>query len=192
MRAYGSGVGSAKIEFSLTDYAYVTIKVKNLSNNQEWTVVNNEYYSPGSHQYSYTNNPGQYRATVIARSRFESSKSGEPPVEVSQTYDFYISDGGGGGGEAPPGGPQCPFLFPFTSDGYAEDNNILAGSFLFQRDTVGFYKLQKELLPQDGYYYLMIGEDNDFISYLNYIQLLTIDYPSDLRVAITPEGEIIS
>ncbi|MEO0091160.1 MAG: T9SS type A sorting domain-containing protein [candidate division WOR-3 bacterium] len=191
---YGQTSDQVIIQFDLTDYCYLTVKVKK-NGSVVATYEDNNYVSCGCKSYTFTGGTGNYVAEIVAKSRYEPIVN-NAPIEVIRTCNFTLQSGGGGGGGSggvgdPP--PGCPFLLPFTAIGYEADNNLIPNSaFLPQeRDTIDYYKLQTEIQPQGDFYYLMLAEDYQDISEIDQVQLITVDYPHELNIAVTPVGEII-
>ncbi len=171
---------SVKIEFKLTDFAYVTLKVINLNT---ITLINNEYKEPGYYEITFYGNPGRYEAQIIAKSRFESIRN-EPPIQDMRSSIFYISDqsgGGGGGTQPPPGEPPCPIIYPYSFSTYYEDNNILPISF---SETTDYHILKENLKEEDGFYKIFIKEDYEDSSYFDKFSLLSISHNESLNIGI--------
>ena len=97
------------------------------------------------------------------------------------------SDPGGGGG--------CPFLYAWNGEQYVQDNNLLAGSENHNRmeiDLSDYYLVKKEPTVHQGYYKFQIQEFEKEVSYLDNFQLITVNHPKDVKIGVTPEGQIFS
>lgn len=93
--------------------------------------------------------------------------------------------------QLPPGG--CPFVYTWNGQEYVIDNNLLPLS----RDSAGidvedYYMLHQMLIRQNGWHKLMIGEYENEHSYFDQIQLLAVDHESDVQVAVTSTGRILT
>jgi hypothetical protein len=89
----------------------------------------------------------------------------------------------------------CPYVFPWNGTNYTLDNDILPSAMSFDRpqlDVVDYYKLEQPLVPKDGKYSLQIRENEDEITNLNQLQLITIDHSSDINVAVTQNGDVLT
>lgn len=59
-------------------------------------------------------------------------------------------------------------------------------------DVEDYYRLEQALIPENGKYKLLIGEFEQEHSYLDKIQLIAVDHKSDVNVAVSPYGEILT
>jgi len=93
--------------------------------------------------------------------------------------------GGGGGG--------CPFVSTWNGTHYVLDNNLLPQSELSNgTDVDDYYRLEQPLVMKDGKYSLLISEFESEHSFLDYIELITVDHPADVKVGVSPYGEILT
>jgi len=90
------------------------------------------------------------------------------------------------------GGFGCPFVSTWNGTHYVLDNNLIpAAEYSNRSDVTDYYLLQQPLIRDDGKYSLLIW-DLDKHSYLDKVQLLAVDHESDVNIALTPDGEILT
>ena len=95
----------------------------------------------------------------------------------------YPGDGGGG----------CPFVYTWNGSEYVIDNNILGDSEASGgADVEDYYRLEQPLVRKQGKHSLLIGEFEQEHSYLDQVRLLAVDHESDVHVAVTRSGEILT
>jgi hypothetical protein len=93
-----------------------------------------------------------------------------------------ISDGGGG----------CPYVSTWNGSRYVLDNNLIpAAEYSNGSDVTDYYRLQKLPTREEGKYSLLIW-DLDKHSFLDEAKLIAIDHESDVNVAVSPFGEILT
>lgn len=104
------------------------------------------------------------------------------------TYS-YDSDSGGGGG-----GGGCPFVSTWDGSQYLLDNNILFQSELYgsETDWIDRYVLSNDPALADGYHHLMISEFENEHSFIDRATLLAVAHSPSSRIAIDPNGQIMS
>jgi hypothetical protein len=110
----------------------------------------------------------------------------------SETITAYLelAIGSGVSPPVPPGG--CPWVSVWTGTRYAFDNNLIpAAEHSNGTDVIDHYGLQQSVVRGEGKYSLLIS-DTDKHSFLDHVQLLTIDHRSDVNVAVSPYGEILT
>jgi len=110
------------------------------------------------------------------------------PITVTMNSDHtlkaYFQFSGGGGG--------CPFVYAWNGSRYVIDNNLLPAAEDSNRvDVVDYYGLQQPLVLDKGRYSLLISEP-DKHTYLDQVRLLAVDHQSDVNVAVSPYGEILT
>lgn len=99
--------------------------------------------------------------------------------------------------DSPPGG-GCPFVYVWNGTQYIIDNNLLAASEVSNgQDVEDYYKLEQLLVPKyEGkllsWYSLQIGEFENEHTYIDQIKLFAADHTSDVKVAVTSNGEILT
>jgi hypothetical protein len=100
------------------------------------------------------------------------------------------SSGGGGGG--------CPYVYVWDGQRYVMDNNLLPASETSNgSDVPDYYRLEQSLIPtRQGtfclVYSLQIREFEHEHDYFDQVELLAVDHNSDVNVAVTPYGEILT
>ena len=93
----------------------------------------------------------------------------------------------------PGGGGGCPFVYTWSGTEYVVDNNILGDSEASGGvDVEDYYRLEQPLARRDGKYSLLIREFEQEHSYLDQVRLLAVDHESDVHVAVTRSGEILT
>jgi hypothetical protein len=88
--------------------------------------------------------------------------------------------------------PSCPYLFVWDGSDFVEDNTILTASEDAPQGKVvtDFYKIQKPLVAKEGKYHLQIKELEQEKSFIDHVELITIDHPESFRIGVTPDGKI--
>jgi hypothetical protein len=92
----------------------------------------------------------------------------------------------------------CPFVHVWNGTDYAIDNNILAASEISNgSDVEDYYKLEHMLVPKHqttffSLYSLQIKEFENEHTYIDQTKLLAVDHESDVKIAISPSGEILT
>jgi len=96
---------------------------------------------------------------------------------------------------ASPDGGGCPYVFLWDGTQYVADNNILPAS----EDTPGldvddYYLLEGSPVPKGwfGVYSILIREFENEHSYIDQVKLLAVDHESDVNVAVTATGDILT
>lgn len=95
-------------------------------------------------------------------------------------------------------GPGCPFVWVWNGTGFVIDNNLLPNSANSNGSEVeDYYKLEQSLVPIANWsnwslYPILITEFQQEHSYLDQTQLITVDHDSDVNVAVSPFGEILT
>ncbi|MFQ5999794.1 MAG: hypothetical protein ACE5J6_03350, partial [Candidatus Bathyarchaeia archaeon] len=91
------------------------------------------------------------------------------------------------------GGGGCPFVYVWNGTQYVVDNNVLGDSEASGgADVEDYYRLEQPLASKEGKYSLLIGEFEQDHSYLDQVRLLAVDHASDVHVAVTHSGEILT
>ena len=92
----------------------------------------------------------------------------------------------------------CPFVYVWNGQQFIIDNNILPTSLKSNgTDVEDYYKLEQVLIPKYkgtlfSLYSLQIREFESEHSYIDQVKLLAVDHNSDFRIAVTPNGEIVT
>lgn len=151
----------------------------------EWTDYHESGMAVGiSHTWS---SPGTYNLIVCA---FDSNPSNlnndwSPNLAVG----IISSDDGGGHG----GSWGCPFVSVWKGSQYVLDNNLLPLSLLGNgSDVEDYYRLEQSLVPKNGKYSLLLSEFQQEHSYIDQVKLMRVDHKSDVKIAVTPDGEILT
>ncbi|MGC8940384.1 MAG: hypothetical protein ACP5KU_07820 [Candidatus Bathyarchaeia archaeon] len=101
---------------------------------------------------------------------------------VEWTAPYSGGDGGG-----------CPFVSTWNGTHYVLDNNLLPQSELNNgTDVDDYYRLEQPLVTKNGKYALLISEFESEHSFLDYVELITVDHPIDAEVGVSPYGEILT
>jgi hypothetical protein len=107
------------------------------------------------------------------------------PGSWSGTRSFTTTACGGGG---------CPFVFSWNGETFTEDNNILPQSEYRgneNKDVTDYYRLLKTPVEKEGTYTIELREFEHEHSYLDEIELLAIDHPSDNDIAVLEDGSLV-
>lgn len=133
-----------------------------------------------SHQWVYNR---VYNVTVRAKDSHDVWSNWSPALQVNITT---------------PPSSGCPFVNTWNGTDYVIDNNLLAWSAWSNGTEVeDYYKLEQSLAPiykGDLYslYSLKLSEFQQEHSYLDQIRFMTVDHDSEISVAISPFGEILT
>ncbi len=94
----------------------------------------------------------------------------------------------------PSNGGGCPFVSTWNGADYVLDNNLLLASEASGgTDVVDYYSLQQLLVPDDdGMYRLVLSEFENEHGFFDQVQLVAVDHSSDVNVAVSPYGEILT
>ena len=142
---------------------------------------------------------GSYASGSIASASHAWGSSGTYYVKVraqdsysawsgwSSTLTVTISSGGGG----------CPYISAWNGTLYVLDNNVLPASEKNARtlngtDVKDSYRLEQTPVRDAGKYWLLLSEFEHEHSYIDQVKLKAVDHSSDIQVAVTPEGEILT
>jgi hypothetical protein len=96
-----------------------------------------------------------------------------------------------------PGG-GCPFVYAWNGTAFVIDNNLLPNSANSGGTEVeDYYKLEQSLVPMyegdlRSLYSLGLSEFQQEHSYSDKVQLIVVDHDSDVSVAVSPFGEILT
>ena len=92
----------------------------------------------------------------------------------------------------------CPFVSTWNGTDFVIDNNLLPNSVNSGGTEVeDYYRLEQSLVPIDEWndqslYPLLISEFQQEHSYLNQAKLIAVDHNSNIKVAVSPFGEILT
>lgn len=88
----------------------------------------------------------------------------------------------------------CPFLFTWNRESSIEENNLLPLSELPEnesKDISDYYQLQQLFEPEDGKYKIELREFEQEHSWLDQIQLVAVDHPPEVKIAVSTSGKIL-
>jgi len=111
-------------------------------------------------------------------------------VDSDHTLKAYFRWVGSGGG--------CPYVYTWNGLAYVLDNNVLGSCEVNGgADVEDFYRLEQAMAPHYvgdcfSVYSIMLGEFENEHSYLDQVRLLVIDHDSNVGVAVTSEGRILT
>ncbi len=93
----------------------------------------------------------------------------------------------------PGGGTGCPYILPWNGSAYNYDNVILINSEIHDDVTITDYmKIESASVPIDGKYSFVIQEYEKERTQLDAAELITVDHPEDVEVAVDSYGDIIT
>jgi hypothetical protein len=117
------------------------------------------------------------------------------PITITMVCDrtlvaYFMPEGGGGGG-------GCPYVYTWNGQRYVMDNNLLPASEITTGDVEDYYRLEQLLAPtyqgtRRSVYSLQIREFENEHDYFDKVKLLAVDHSSNVNVAVTPYGEILT
>lgn len=113
----------------------------------------------------------------------------ENPITFTMDFDHFLSaawewTGGPFGG--------CPYVSTWNGTQWLLDNNLIpAAERSNGNDVTDYYKIQQPLAWQDGRYPVQIW-DLDKHSFLDRVRLLAVDHQSDVNIAVSPYGEVLT
>jgi len=148
--------------------------------------------TPGTYTYDYgesvTVNASSYSNYAFDYWILDGATKYGKSITVTMNSDHnlkaYFKHTGGGG---------CPFVHPWNGTGYAIDNNLLGDSEASGgADVEDYYRLEQPLIRKDGKYALLIKEFEQEHSYLDQVGLLAVDHESDVHLAVSSDGAILT
>jgi hypothetical protein len=95
-------------------------------------------------------------------------------------------------------GEACPYVYAWNGSAYVLDNNVLAESEVSSgSDVEDFYKLEQAMAPYySGDYFsvysVMLSEFENEHSYIDTVRLHAIDHDLNIKVALTPDGQLMT
>jgi len=111
-------------------------------------------------------------------------------MDSDHTLTAYFQYSGGGGG--------CPYVYTWDGQQYVMDNNLLPASETSNgADVEDRYMLEQPLVPmyqvaRGSVYSLQIREFEHEHDYFDQVKLLAVDHSSNVNVAVSPYGEILT
>jgi hypothetical protein len=97
-----------------------------------------------------------------------------------------------------PGGGGCPYVYTWDGSAFVLDNNVLGLSEVSGGvDVEDYYRLEQPMKPvYVGSYFssykVMLGEFENEHSYIDKVRLIAVDHDPGIKVALTPEGHILT
>ena len=92
----------------------------------------------------------------------------------------------------------CPYVYTWDGQQYVMDNNLLSASEMSHgADVEDYYMLEQPLVPTHqgtlfSLYSLQIREFEQEHDFIDRVKLLAVDHKSDVDVAATPDGEVLT
>ncbi|MDH5771236.1 MAG: hypothetical protein OEZ25_08120, partial [Candidatus Bathyarchaeota archaeon] len=136
----------------------------------------------------YTGIPDCGRMVVYGDGNLKIGSSVSPPSLPSPPSRPRPPGGGGG----------CPFLYVWNGQEYVVDNNLLPTSEANSgSDVEDYYKLEQALVPihqgnQFSLYSMDVREFEQEHDFIDQVKLIALDHASDVKIAVTPKGEILT
>jgi len=130
------------------------------------------------------------RQDAQERINYQTDDGGYWFIEVRQSggqgfYNMIIKIHGETGG--------CPYISVWDGSNYVLDNNVLPAAELSNGAAVeDYYNMEQTPVSQNGKYRLSLSEFEQEHSYIDQVKLLAVDHKSDINVAVTPSGEILT
>jgi hypothetical protein len=160
-----------------TQWAYVWVAWYRPSTGESSCIPMYPNASGGGTYYRYISLPAYdtYRIYVVAAAN---------NLFTTAHITVYYQYGGGGGG--------CPYISVWNGTHFIIDNNLLRGGFS-ETDITDYYKLeQTPVLIDDGIYSLQLSEFEEEHNFIDQVKLLAIDHESNVNIAVSPEGRILT
>jgi len=167
-----------------TDGGYRT-SVQHLEGSASW------YTSGGGDYYMWRYVDSNHALNAIKGKKVKFSFSFYPKTVASdgsenqarpEIYYEYTTTGGG-----------CPYVSAWNGWKYILDNNLMPNSESSARDVVDYYLLQQPLVPDgEGSCRLLLSEFEGEHDFFEQVQFLAVDRPSNVSVAVSPYGEILT
>jgi len=90
------------------------------------------------------------------------------------------------------GNPSCPVLYAFDGNSFNQDNPLLTAceQTNYTETVTDYYHVMKPVVPQDGAVKFQLREMEDEITYLQDIELITVDHSATTKVAVSVDGDI--
>ena len=153
--------------------------------------------SPGTYSYDYgtsvTVTATPYSGYVFSYWSLDGTSSYSNPITVTMNSDHtltaYFRYSGGGW--------YCPYVYTWAGQQYIMDNNLLPASETSNgADIEDYYMLEQPLVPmyqvtRHSVYSLQIREFDEH-DYFDQVKLFAVDHSSNVNVAVSPYGEILT
>jgi len=154
--------------------------------------------APGTYTYNYgstvTVTASAYSGYYFSYWNLDGATVYSNPITVTMNSDHtltaYFQYSGGGGG--------CPYVYTWDGQQYVMDNNLLPASEMSNgADVEDRYRLEQPLVPmyqvtRSSVYSLQIREFEHEHDYFDQVKLLAVDHSSNVNVAVSPYGEILT
>jgi len=132
-------------------------------------------------------NVNHFLTVTAEASYFDAFNGNGYTIATSATLRMYppppLSGPGGG----------CPFVSVWNGSSYALDNNVLPRAVISDgADVEDYYRLERTPVRDDGKYMMLLSEFASEHSYFDQVKLLAVDHQSDVNIAVTPSGEILT
>ncbi len=90
------------------------------------------------------------------------------------------------------GNPSCPVLYTYDGDQYYQDNPLLTAceQSNYTEAVTDYYHVEQPVVAQDGKVKFQLREMEDEITYLQDVELITVDHSSASRMAVSVDGDI--
>ena len=90
--------------------------------------------------------------------------------------------------------PGCPVLFTYNGDSYREENPLLTACEKsgYKNVVTDYYHIKKPVAVDDGRVSFQLKESVDEITYLDDLQLITVEHSPDVRIACAVDGSIMA
>lgn len=116
--------------------------------------------------------------------------------QVYESYESDESDESESPTEPSPppgGGIGCPYLSTWNGTGYERDNVILIDSEITKNKTITDYmKVENHIVTENEKYSFQISESERERTKLDSIELMTIDHPENVDIAMADRGQIVT
>jgi M6 family metalloprotease-like protein len=94
--------------------------------------------------------------------------------------------------EQPP--PSCPVLFVHDGEEFIQDNPLLTACerSYYQNTVTDYYKVRQPVANENGLVRFQIREMEHEITYLEGLELITVEHPAETKLAVTENGEMFA
>lgn len=90
--------------------------------------------------------------------------------------------------------PSCPVLFVYNGNEFVQDNPLLTACERsnYQNTVTDYYKVRQPVADNDGQVRFQIREMEHEITYLEGLELITVEHPAQTKLAVTENGEMFA
>ena len=150
------------------------------------TLVGDWFYAYSDKQYVYTVEVYLHTSAWGLSGHHTIDFYSEPDYRVF-VQELYIEYAYGG----------CPYVSTWNGSGYVLDNNLLPASEYTAGDVIDYYRLEQTHVPRIksrriSLHSLLLSEFENEHDYFDQVRLLAVDHSSDVRVAVSPRGEVLT